>query len=62
MPPGIPSVKSIENQEEVINISKQLNASPVFAGMRMTCVTTEEKSIPVYSAGYIAEFTGFKAF
>jgi len=28
----------------------------------MSCVSTEEKNIPVYGAGYIAEFTGFKAF
>jgi hypothetical protein len=37
-------------------------AIPVFAGMKMTCVSTEEKNIPVYGAGYVAEFTGFKAF
>ena len=62
MYPITPSTKSIENHEEVYNISKQFNAIPVFAGIRLTCVSTEEKSIPVYGAGYIAEFTGFKSF
>jgi len=28
----------------------------------MKCVSTEENNIPVYGAGYVAEFTGFKAF
>ena len=51
-----------ENQEEVIKLSNQFGAIPVFAGMRMKCVSTEESSIPIYGAGYEAEFTGFKAF
>jgi hypothetical protein len=62
MCPVIPSIVSIENHEEVCKLSNQFNAIPVFAGMRMTWVTTEEKSVPIYGAGYIAEFTGFKAF
>ncbi len=62
MYPIIPSIKSIENHEEVCKLSNQFNAIPVFAGMRMTCASTEEKHIPVYGAGYVAEFSGFKAF
>lgn len=62
MYPVIPSIVSIENHEEVCKLSNEFNAIPVFAGMQMTCVTTEEKNIPVYGAGYVAEFTGFKAF
>ena len=62
MYPTIPSIVSIENHEEVISLSYQFNAIPVFAGMRLKCVSTEENSIPVYGAGYVAEFTGFKAF
>jgi hypothetical protein len=30
--------------------------------MRMICISTEENSIPFYGGGYVAEFTGFKAF
>jgi hypothetical protein len=62
MYPIIPSIVSVENHEEVIKLSNQFDAIPVFAGMRMKCVSTEENSIPVYGAGYVAEFTGFKAF
>jgi hypothetical protein len=62
MYPKVPSIVSIENHEEVIKLSNQFNATPVFAGMVLTCVSTEEKSIPVYGGGYVAEFTGFKAF
>ena len=60
--PNIPSTKSIENHEEVYNISNQYNAISVFAGMRLTCVPAEEKNAPVYGAGYVAEFTGLKSF
>jgi hypothetical protein len=62
MYPKMPSIMSIENHEEVITLSNQFNATPVFAGMKLTCVSTEEMSIPVYRAGYVAEFRGFKAF
>jgi hypothetical protein len=62
MYPSIPSIVSIENHEEVIKLSDQFKATPVFAGMRMKCVSTEENGLPVYGAGYVAEFTGFKAF
>ena len=62
MHPKVPSIVSIENHEEVIKLSNQFSAIPVFAGMRMKCVSTEENGIPIYGAGYIAEFTGFKAF
>lgn len=62
MYPTIPSVMSIENHEEVIKLSNQFGAIPVFAGMRMKCVSTEKNSIPIYGGGYEAEFTGFKAF
>ena len=61
MYPTIPSVMSIENHVEVIKLSKQVGAIPVFAGMRMKCVSTDENSLPIYGAGYEAEFTGFKA-
>lgn len=62
MYPKIPSIKSMENHEEVNKLSKQFNATPVFAGMRLKCVTKENNNIPVFGAGYVAEFTGFKAF
>jgi hypothetical protein len=62
MYPTIPSIESIENHEEVCKLSNQFNAIPVFAGIRLTCVSTEKKIVPVYSGGYIAEFTGFKGF
>jgi hypothetical protein len=62
MYPTMPGILSIENHEEVIKLSKQFNATPVFAGMKLTCVSTEEMSVPVYGAGYNAEFTGFRAF
>jgi hypothetical protein len=62
MYPTMPSVMSIENHEEVIKLSNQFGAIPVFAGMRMKCVSNEENNIPVYGAGYEVEFTGFKTF
>jgi hypothetical protein len=62
MNPTIPGNVSIQNLEEVIKLSNQFNAIPVFAGMRLKCVSTEENDIPVYGGGYVAEFTGFKAF
>ena len=57
---AIPSVKSIENHEEVINISKQFNSTPVFAGIMLTCASTDKNDIPKCGAGYFARFTGFK--
>jgi len=62
MYPTIPNVVSIENHEEVCKLSNQFSAIPVFAGIRLSCVSTDEKSVPVHGAGYIAKFTGFKAF
>jgi hypothetical protein len=62
MYPTMPNIVSIKNHEEVIKLSNQFNAIPAFAGMMLTCVSTEEKSIPVYGGGYVAEFIGFKAF
>jgi hypothetical protein len=62
MCPVTPSIASIENHEEVIKLFHQFSAIPVFAGIRLSCVSTDEKSVPVYGAGYVAEFTGFKAF
>ena len=53
MGPTIPSTKSIENHEEVCKLSKQFSANSVFAGMRLTCVSTKEKRIPVYGGGDI---------
>jgi hypothetical protein len=60
--PIIPSIVSIENQEEVVTLANQFNAIPVFAGIRLSSVTTEEINIPLYGGGYIAEFTGLKIF
>jgi hypothetical protein len=57
---GRPGIESIENPKEVIKLSNQFNAIPVFAGVRLSCVSTDENSISIYGAGYIAEFTGFK--
>jgi hypothetical protein len=62
MDPTVPGVSSIENHEEVIKLSNQFGAIPVFAGMRMKCVSTAENSIPIYKGEYEAEFTGFKSF
>lgn len=62
MYPTMPSIASIENHEEIIKISKQFNAIPVFAGLRLSCVSTKENSIPFCGGGYIAEFTGLKPF
>ena len=62
MYPIIPSIESIENQDEVINLANQFNAIPVFAGLRLTCVSTEENNIPICGGEYIAEFTGLKLF
>jgi hypothetical protein len=61
MYPTIPGIVSIENHEEIIKLSNQFKAIPVFAGIRLKCVSTEENGIPVYGAGFVAEFTGFKA-
>ena len=62
MYPIMPGIASIENQEEVNKLSHQFIAIPVFAGLRLSCVSTEKNSVPVYGGGYTAEFTGFKAF
>ena len=62
MYPIVPNIASIENQEEVINLANQFDAIPVFAGIRLSCVSTEEKCIPIYSGKYVAEFTGLKVF
>lgn len=53
---------SMEIHEEVIKLSDQFNAIPVFTGIRMSWVSTEENNIPIYGTGYIAEFTGLKVF
>ena len=58
----IPAIVSIENHEGVSKLSKQFKAIPVFAGIRLRCIFTEKNVIPVYLAGYVPEFTGFKAF
>jgi hypothetical protein len=60
MYPIIPSIVSIENQEEVVNLANQFNAIPVFAGIRLTCISTEENNVPIFGAKYIVEFTGLK--
>jgi hypothetical protein len=60
--PTIPSIVTVENHEEFIKLSNQFNAIPVFAGMRLKCISTESNGIAVYGAEYVAEFTGFKAF
>jgi hypothetical protein len=62
MYPTIPGIESIENHEEVIKLSNQFNAIPVFAGLRLSCVSTERNSVPVYGAGYIVGYAGLKAF
>ena len=62
MYPTTPCISSIENHEEVCKLSSQFSAIPVFAGVRMKCVSTDKISIPVYGAGYEVEFTGFKSF
>jgi hypothetical protein len=62
MYPNIPRVESIENTDEVINLSKQFNATPVFAGIRLKCISSKENDIAICGEGYIAEFTGFKSF
>lgn len=62
MYPAIPCTKSIESHEEVYKLSKLFNATPVFTGIRLKCVSPEENNSLVYGAGYIAVFIGFKAF
>jgi hypothetical protein len=62
MYPTIPSIDSIENQEEVINLSNHFNATPAFAGMILKCVSVKENDIPLYGGQYISEYTGLKAF
>ena len=62
MYPIVPNIASIENQEEVINLANQFNAIPVFAGLRLSCISTDEKNIPFYGGEYIAEITGLKVF
>ncbi len=59
--PTIPSVRSIKNHEEVINISKQFNATPVFAGIRLKYTSTDKYISPINGGSYFAEFTRFKA-
>ena len=58
----MPNIMSLENHEEVIKLSNQFNATPIFAGTKLTCVSTGEMSVPAYGAGYVAEFAGVKAF
>ena len=60
--PKIPNIESIENQKEIINVSKPFNATPVFAGIRLSCISTEEYIVPIYGGDYIVEFTGLKKF
>ena len=58
----IPSILSIENHKEVIKLSTRFNAIPVFAGLRLSCISNKDKRIPFCGGSYIAEFTGFKHF
>jgi hypothetical protein len=60
--PTIPNIESIENHEEIINLANQFRAIPAFSGIRLSCISTKENSIPVYGGEYIAEFTRLKAF
>ena len=62
MYPIIPGIVLIENHEEIIKLSNQFNAAPVFAGIILTYVTIMKKSFPIHGSSYIAEFTGLKAF
>jgi len=62
MEPKTPSIKSIENHEEVYKLSKQFNAIPVFAGINLSCVTKIDRSIPIYGGVFVANFLGFKSF
>ena len=58
----MPGAVLIENQEEIIRLSDKFNAIPVFAGIRLYCLSAEENRIPVSGSVNIAEFTGLMAF
>jgi len=61
MEPTVPNIKSIENHEEVNKLSKQFNATPVFAGINLSCLTRKDRSNPIYGGSYQAKFLGFKS-
>jgi hypothetical protein len=60
MYPNIPRVESIDNPEESVRLSKQFNAIPVFAGIRLKRTSSKENDQSICGGQYIAEFTGFK--
>jgi hypothetical protein len=58
--PTFPEIESIGNLEEVVKLSAQFKASPVFAGIRFKCVSTDENSLSTCGADYNVEFMGLK--
>jgi hypothetical protein len=56
--PTQPNLGPIANKEAAIKLSKQFNAKPLFAGIRMKCTSSEDSSIPIIGGEYIAEFSG----
>ena len=60
MYPNIPGVEVIDNPESAINLSNRFKAKPVFAGIRLACVSTEKKEIAICGGEFHVEFTGLK--
>jgi len=58
--PFVPRYIPNENHEDIIKLAKQFNSMPVFAGIMLTCDSTEENRVPKCGMGYFAKFTGFK--
>jgi len=62
MYPQIPSIELFENHQDIIEISRQYEAIPLFAGIRLSCLSYDDISLPIYGGSYKAEFTGLKQF
>ena len=62
MYPLLPNPEMIEKHDEIINLANQFNAIPVFGGIRMKCISSEDSCVPVCGGEFIVEFTGFKKF
>ncbi|MFH0841472.1 MAG: hypothetical protein V1903_02505 [Bacteroidota bacterium] len=62
MHPLTPTIELFEHHTEIIHLAKQVNAIPVFAGVKLTCMSNEDSSIPICGGRFKAEFTGIKQF
>lgn len=58
----IPTIDLFKNHKDIICLASQIKAKPLFAGIRLTCLSHEDPCMPIVGGSYKAEFTGLKEF